>query len=160
MKQVIIMRGISGSGKSTHAQQYEINCQALVISSDCIRSEISSIDDQSQNGRVFKIFNDRYLAAMDKGVELIVLDATNTDGISTELYIRDALKREYHVKVLTRDIDADHAYKRVCDRSKSGGLHVPKWVIEKQCRKLKSGTSWLERNDNQLVYEHNVIVCG
>lgn len=55
---LIVMVGLSASGKSSYAKELEKEnpTNTIVISSDAIREEIcGSVEDQSKNGEVFRI---------------------------------------------------------------------------------------------------------
>lgn len=59
---LIVMVGLSASGKSSYAKELENEnpTNTIVISSDAIREEIcGSVEDQSKNGEVFRIFHER-----------------------------------------------------------------------------------------------------
>ncbi len=57
---LIVMCGLSASGKSTIAKELEIKHNACIVSSDSIREEIcGDVADQSKNEEVFKIFHKR-----------------------------------------------------------------------------------------------------
>ena len=78
---LVIMIGISASGKSTEAKQIVEKNKALnyiIISSDSIRGEIceGGVSDQSKNEEVFKIFHRRIKENLLKG-NSVICDATN-----------------------------------------------------------------------------------
>lgn len=59
---LIVMVGLSASGKSSYAKELEKEnpTNTIVISSDAIREEICGrVEDQSKNGEVFRIFHER-----------------------------------------------------------------------------------------------------
>ena len=78
---LVIMIGISASGKSTVAKQIVERNKILnyiIVSSDAIRGEIceGGVSDQSKNEEVFKIFHMRIKENLLKGNNVIA-DATN-----------------------------------------------------------------------------------
>lgn len=77
MSTLIIMCGISGSGKSTKAKELKSKYNAVIISTDDIREKIfKNIHDQEHNKEVFRIAYD----AINTFIELshnVIFDATN-----------------------------------------------------------------------------------
>ena len=75
---LIIMIGISSSGKSTIAKQIVERENCVIVSSDGIRAEIceGGVSDQSKNEEVFQIFHRRIRDNLLKGNNVIA-DATN-----------------------------------------------------------------------------------
>lgn len=77
MSTLIIMCGISGSGKSTKAKELKSKYNAVIISTDDIREKIfKNVHDQEHNGEVFRIAYD----AINTFIELshnVIFDATN-----------------------------------------------------------------------------------
>lgn len=76
MNKLIIMVGLSGSGKSSIANMLSIEEDAVIVSSDLIRAEISTYEDQSRNDEVFRIFHKRIRQYLKDGKNVIA-DATN-----------------------------------------------------------------------------------
>ena len=74
-----VMCGLSGSGKSTIAKEYQKKIPgSVIISSDEIREELCDGNraDQSKNREVFRVFHDRIRKNLEKHKNVIV-DATN-----------------------------------------------------------------------------------
>lgn len=74
---LIMMCGISGSGKSRLAQLIHDEVGLKVVSSDEVRAEVlGDVNDQTQNGKVFEIVHQRVLDELNAG-RACVYDATN-----------------------------------------------------------------------------------
>lgn len=73
---LIIMCGLSASGKSTKAKELAIKYDAIIVSTDNIRAEFGEVQDQSNNEEVFKIFHNRIKDKLLLGYNVIA-DATN-----------------------------------------------------------------------------------
>lgn len=76
---LIVMVGLPASGKSSYAKKLkkENPANTIVISSEAIRKEIcGSVEDQSKNGEVFRIFHERIRRNLEKKRDVIA-DATN-----------------------------------------------------------------------------------
>lgn len=72
-----MMVGIPGSGKSTFANLYAKNANAIIISSDSIRKELFGSEEiQDNNNKVFDIMRQRTIDALKNGFN-VVYDATN-----------------------------------------------------------------------------------
>ena len=71
------MCGLSGSGKSSIAKDLAVKYHAEIVSSDAIREELfGSCQNQSDNEKVFNIFNKRIRESLNKNKNVIA-DATN-----------------------------------------------------------------------------------
>lgn len=76
---LIVMVGLPASGKSSYVKKLEKENPAntVVVSSEAIREEIcGSVEDQSKNGEVFRIFHERIRRNLEKKKDVIA-DATN-----------------------------------------------------------------------------------
>lgn len=77
MPKLIMMCGVSGSGKSTIAMRYAVKQSAIIFSSDSIRGEIYGDENCQKNpGRVFDILHQRITKTLSEGFD-VVYDATN-----------------------------------------------------------------------------------
>ena len=76
---LIVMVGLPASGKSSYAKKLEKEnpTNSVIVSSEAIREEIwGSVEDQSRNGEVFRIFHERIRRNLEKKKDVIA-DATN-----------------------------------------------------------------------------------
>ena len=75
---LIILVGVSGSGKTTYAQKYiEENPNTIHLSSDKIREELFGDEaTQGDNNKVFSLMQSRAIDALNNGLS-VVYDATN-----------------------------------------------------------------------------------
>lgn len=132
---LIIMCGISASGKSTIAKQLAEKENAIIISSDAIRAELcdGNISDQSKNEEVFKLYHKRIRENLLAGNNIIA-DATNIilrsrKAIFDAVNGIDCEKIGYIVVKKIEDcIEDNHNNDRVA---------VPDYVIEKQVKKFQ-----------------------
>lgn len=89
---LIIMCGLSASGKSTIAKELAIKHNACIVSSDSIREEICrDVADQSKNEEVFKIFHKRIREYLNKE-QNVIADATNITMKSRRAIIENVRK--------------------------------------------------------------------
>ena len=132
---LIIMVGISASGKSTIAKQLAEKENAIIISSDVIRAELcnGNVSDQSKNEEVFKLYHKRIRENLLAGNN-VICDATNIilksrRAIFNAINGIDCEKIGYIVAKKIEDcIKDNHNHDRVA---------VPDYVIEKQIRKFQ-----------------------
>ena len=99
-KKVIIMRGVSGSGKSTYIRKHYPD------------AKIASADEFFMRGGEYR-FNPQELGEahqycwrifwhhVSSGAELIVIDNTNMTAIEISAYVLPAEARGYEVEILT-----------------------------------------------------------
>ena len=75
---LMLLVGLSGSGKSTIAQKLaEENPNTVIVSSNAIREELTDkVEDQTENEEVFKIFHNRIRKNLENKKNVIA-DATN-----------------------------------------------------------------------------------
>lgn len=135
MSTLIIMCGISGSGKSTKAKELKEEYNAVIISTDDIREDIfKDIHDQEHNKEVFRIAYDE----INMFIELshnVIFDATNIKYSS----IKDLKKGIKHWNDINKilyvmDTPIDKAIKQNNARDKV----VPTEVIIRQTETFKS----------------------
>lgn len=75
---LIIMCGLSGSGKSSTAKELAEKYDAEIIPSDSIRAEITGDSmNQTVNEEVFNIFHDRVRDILQNQKRSVIADATN-----------------------------------------------------------------------------------
>lgn len=135
MSTLIIMCGISGSGKSTKAKELKEEYNAVIISTDDIREDIfKDIHDQEHNKEVFRIAYDE----INMFIELshnVIFDATNIKYSS----IKDLKKGIKHWNDINKilyiiDTPIDKAIKQNNARDRV----VPTEIIIKQTNTFKS----------------------
>lgn len=87
MGELVVLCGISGSGKSTIAREIQSTQGYKVFSSDEMRRELwGDINDQRNPGLVFNELNKRVIQALKDG-ESIVYDATNLSSKKRERFL-------------------------------------------------------------------------
>lgn len=135
MTDLIVMVGLSGSGKSSIAKEFQstVDLKTVIISSDSIREEIcGNIADQSRNNEVFDIFHKRIRENLEVG-NSVIADATNL-----------TIKSRRKILELTKGLEV----KKICYLTtkpienclvdnKNREHPVPDEVIHKQMRKFQ-----------------------
>lgn len=130
---LFIMCGLSGSGNSTIAKDLAIKYNAEIVSSDAIREELfGSFQNQSDNEKVFNIFNKRIRESLNKNKNVIA-DATNI-----------TIKSRRAIVEYVRKLDIEKIcyivpkkYKDCVKDNKNREHTVPEYVLEKQLRRFQ-----------------------
>jgi len=101
MKRVIIMRGISGSGKSYHARQHKKSSEnaAIVSADDYFMVGSQYRFDPSKLGEAHTDCMRKFLYAINTGYETIVVDNTNLRLHELNPYRMVALAMGYDVEI-------------------------------------------------------------
>ena len=139
MKLVIILHGISGSGKSTTAKKF---IEKYSKDNSNLSYSIHSTDDLFVEDGVYKfdptklseyheLNQDNFKSSLKDNVELVIVDNTNIFPEHWEPYVTAASSMEYKVQHFWLPIiDADTAFSR--------NIHnVPMHAIERQIENYK-----------------------
>ena len=125
--------GISGSGKSSIAEALAKFHNAVLVSSDTIRGELSFVEDQSRNEEVFNIFHKRIRDGLNEGSSVIA-DATNLT-LKSRRQIIDIAKRIPNVEIVCVLIATP--WGTCIERDKKRNRSVGEEVLRKQLRKFQ-----------------------
>ena len=137
MKRVVIMRGLSGSGKSTFAS--EIACEsehAVIVSADHffeIGLNREYHFDVMKLGKAHQACFRNFMEAVDDGVELIIVDNTNSSDMEISPYYLAGESFGYDVSILEIVCDAELA----ASRNSHG---VPRGTIVKMAERMAKGS--------------------
>jgi predicted kinase len=148
MKKLILLRGCSGAGKTTLAKKIELETHeqgvGVVI---CSTDEVWSV--QTPAGKLY-LWNPACLReahalnrakvdmAMQKGIEVIIVDNTNTTWAEIEPYVHMAIKHGYRVEVREPETE----WKRNVEELAARNVHsVPKEVVVRQLGRFESTES-------------------
>lgn len=147
---LLALRGISGSGKSTYAE--ELRKQGwVVVSRDAIRETMFK-DYASTDEDVVTVVEDEAIASSLKAGHNVVVDDTNIRTKYLKRFARIAFNQGADFDVKQFDIDVTEAVRRVGVRGAQGGRFVPADVIKKQAQGLKHRVSLAELYEEQQVF--------
>lgn len=109
---VIILRGISGSGKSTWVKNNAAN--ATVVSADnfFVQPDGSYVFDETKLQEAHRTCYAEFLAALERKDDLVVVDNTNVTAWEMSPYIALAEVKGYTVEILTLHVDPEVAIAR------------------------------------------------
>jgi predicted kinase len=130
-KQVVILRGCSGSGKTTFIKNNFPT--AIVCSADHYFTDKDGNYnfDPDKLGRAHSTCQYRFNRALEDGIMCVIVDNTNTRASEMRPYINMANEYEdYNILVIRLEVDPETAAKR--------NVHgVPEDKIRSMCRRLK-----------------------
>lgn len=138
MGKVIILRGVSGTGKSTYCEAY-IN-EAVVVSADhyFINAKGEYKFDPNHLGDAHGLCLRTYVDHLQHGDETIIVDNTNTSISEIAPYAALALAYGYELEIVTLLVDVEVAAAR--------NVHnVPLETVRQQRRNLDNGTRQMPR---------------
>lgn len=135
MSTLIIMCGISGSGKSTKAKELASKYNALIVSTDEIRAKVfKDVNDQKHNKEVFQIAYKTINILIEQSIN-VIFDATNIKYSSIKELKKNIKYWDDINKILyIIDTPIDKAIKQNNARDRV----VPTEVIIKQANTFKS----------------------
>lgn len=137
-KELILMIGIPGSGKSTFARRYSNNNRDIsIVSSDAIRAKLYGDESIQGNGReVFENVQRDIEVLISLGRSTIILDATNLRRRDRKKYIKLANKSGYKCGAIYCDVSLETAQKR----NKQRARQVPDDIIKRMYNALEAPT--------------------
>lgn len=148
MKQLIIMRGLPGSGKSTEAQARATahmvarGKSVAICSTDDFHMQDGKYVFQQENLGRFHVLNQRLVAGLMKlEVELIIVDNTNIRYRDMSSYRLSAREYDYKVKVLTigeAELKGEHTPSYISWCAEHNTHNVPREVIERMAMNFES----------------------
>lgn len=135
MNTLIVMCGISGSGKTTKAKELASKYNALVVSTDEIRQRVfKDVNDQKHNKEVFQIAYDK-INDLIRYANNVIFDATNIKYSSIkELEKNIKHWNDIHRILYIMDTPLETAIKQNNSRDRV----VPTNVINRQANTFKS----------------------
>lgn len=127
--QVIIMRGIAGSGKTTYVRKHFP--EAFVVSADHFFERDGEYRyDRVKAGEAHADCFARFCAAVEQRKPLIVVDNTNTQRWEFERYLYHAIDHGYEVRTVALTCESDVAV----DRNVHG---VPKEAVYRMAQRMQ-----------------------
>lgn len=135
---LIMMIGISGSGKSTIARTIAEQLgedKTIILSSDELRKELfSDVNDQNHNEIVFKTIQKRTFSFISKKNNgTVIIDATNL-SLKDRSWIFNSWKKEYDCNKIACVIPTP--FKKCKEQNKDRERIVPEYVLDRQIRKF------------------------
>lgn len=148
---VIILRGISGCGKSTWAKQHALT-DTVVVSADhfFIQPDGSYAFDQSKLNEAHIVCFRNFLDAIETKALTIIVDNTNIHRWEFQPYLIAAQARGYEVKLLTFRCDPEVAIARQ-QRCSPSRVRTMAWNLKQQERFFPSELKQIHENIDSNV---------
>lgn len=116
MKSCIILRGISGCGKSTYVESLRraSSVPVVAVSADKYRyDDDGNYDyDPANNEEVHNLCKRDFASALAKSAPIIVVDNTNISKIDAFHYAKEAKRAGYKVRIIQFECPPEVAHKR------------------------------------------------
>jgi predicted kinase len=146
IKVLIIMRGVSGSGKSTMARKIAEDRGGIIFSTDDFFEREGRYEFDPKMLPSYHAKNQaRAEAAMSDGVSPIIIDNTNTQAWEMKPYVEAAVKHGYEVEIVEPGSpgfpEADFKEIMRRQRSRAGGKSMPEEVINRMMNRFQKGLS-------------------
>lgn len=145
MKKLYLMMGISGSGKSSWARDFQSKfSDTIVISRDAVRFSLVKENEAyfAKEKKVFKTFAHLACEAIKAEINNVILDATHLN-FSSRQKILNAIKeplQEHGYKVIVMHIDTAPSVSITRDKKRLGREQVGSEVISKQVGSIEPVT--------------------
>jgi predicted kinase len=104
MRTVIILRGISGAGKSTYTKANHPNATVCSADNFFITDGVYNFDRQKL-GRAHDWCKNQFESALQRGDDQVVVDNTNTTMRELKFYVDTAAKYGYELQVVRLVVD-------------------------------------------------------
>lgn len=150
MKTLYLLMGISASGKSTWARNFQSKfSDTIVISRDAIRFSLVKEGEPyfSKENKVFKSFVKLAREVIEAEINNVILDATHLNLKSRKKIlnmIKDVL-RDHKYKVIVMHIDTIPSISITRDKKRTGREQVGKTVISNQVDSIEPVTDTEKR---------------
>lgn len=137
MKDLMVMCGISGSGKSTWAESHFSVATTRIVSTDAIRKEIwGDENNQQQSNKIFEVAFCRISFYLQQGFN-VIFDATNLSSRDR----REIVKKYRGITKQLICVDFGNDVQQALKNQESRVRKVPTEIIERQAKKYRKPTS-------------------
>lgn len=132
---IIIMIGISGSGKSTKAEELAKIYDAKIYSSDKLREELyGDVNDQTHNNELFAELHKRMVSDLKDNIS-VIYDATNLSLKNRRKFLRYMEDNKCFPEVCAYIMSTP--YEKCMEQNKMRERQVPDYVLEKQIKSFE-----------------------
>lgn len=138
MKKVIVLIGISGSGKSTWAKRYKAERpedKIVILNRDSLRAAVPGASEHVVFGMMMRGLQ----WSLDNGDVTVILDNTNVKVNTLQKVmsgVKDLPEINWSSVVMPDSEFLDVCIERVNQRAKAGGLFVPEQAIRDQHKEM------------------------
>ncbi len=151
---IIILVGISGSGKSTWIKSQDLT-NIVVVCPDSIRKEITGdVSNMTRDGLVWFTTYNRIAEALSSGKD-VILDATNVRSKDRKYLLAFLEEKNIEFEAYAKVFDANPklSYERISEDIRNGvdRSKVPEDVVYKQYDRFISSVDKLESEGFKLI---------
>lgn len=135
-KQLYIMRGASGAGKTTLAKRLKEATGGVILSTDDFFTDENGVYNWNMNllGTAHKWNQKRAAEALDNSAACVIIDNTNLTVKEVKFYIEVAIKNDYTISV----VEPTTPWARDVDILIEKNVHyVPREAIERMLGRMK-----------------------
>lgn len=157
-KTLVVMRGVSGSGKSTMASNIARERGGVVFSTDDFFEKDGRYEfDPRMLPQNHAKNQSRAEEAMKKGVSPIIIDNTNTQAWEMKPYVAAAIANGYEVEIVEPgsegfpEVDLEEIMKR--QKSRQPGKSMPEEVVRRMLGKFQRGLTVRDILDSKSPYD-------
>jgi len=145
-KTLVVMRGVSGSGKSTAARKIASERGGVILSTDDFFEKDGRYQFDPKMLPTYHAMNQsRAEEAMRKGISPIIIDNTNTQAWEMKPYVEAGMRHGYKVEIVEPgsagfpEVDFDEIMRR--QKSRGGGKSMPEEVVRRMTDRFQRGLS-------------------
>lgn len=154
-KELIMLIGLPGSGKSTWAKNYkEENKNVIIVSSDAIREELGLENTAEHNKICFDEVEKRTIKGMKNGFKVIV-DATNLNYKKRMQFLRRVCPK--NEEIIAEAVVIATSYENCLKRNSERDRVVPEEVIKRMRESFNFPLFNEGFYDIRIVYNDNTI---
>lgn len=154
-KELIMLIGLPGSGKSTWAKEYkEKNDNVIIVSSDAIRDELGLENTKEHNKICFDEVEKRTIKGMKNGFKVIV-DATNLNYKKRMGFLKCVCPK--NEEVIAEAVVISTSYENCLKRNSERDRVVPEEVIKRMRENFNFPLFQEGFYDIKIVYNDNTI---
>lgn len=139
MTEMIILRGVPGSGKSTKAKEYE---GYHIASRDDLREKLLGHPEVFSDEGLITAVQDTMIDYHLRAGTSVVVDNTNVEWKYVLRLAGIALLAGARVEIIVVDVPLEEALRRNAQRGRLGGRQVPEEVIIHYHERLQETKDW------------------
>lgn len=131
MKEMIVIGGANGSGKTTFARELVAESGIRYLGADEIATELNAAAPESVAIEAARMFSRRLNEAIENGESLLV--ESTLSGVSLKKFLAQAKHENFRISIYFVYLDsADLCVRRIAARVARGGHHVPEKDVRRR----------------------------
>lgn len=150
MKEVVIVAGANGSGKSTFAQELKAETNYPFLNADEIEKGLEIENAKFEAGRIFFKTLENWIHQ-----EISFITESTLSGISLLQTIEKLKSKDYQIKIVYVFLETpQHCIDRIAIRVQKGGHHIPDEDVIRRFHRSKANfwEKYKNQADEWLIY--------